>query len=290
MNCAMPAKGFAINLYSSPTDGNGGLWTFVPTFDVEGDDDSADVDFPVLNGTYRITNTVERFATRSLCDKRGTNLLNHTDETYSNDAWTVTSFEKTGGYTAKVRLKNVATNRYVGNPATNATDKLGHLVGTSSALLTLTYQPEEGDFTISGGDKRYYPIPLAAPSNSGTVGSAENAIRPSGTGWKFIPVTVLKFNCRNQNGDYLASYTYSCPTSELSNPTFPTIDGYTLQSFTIDTDGTTYNLVYTDGSSSGITSVAAPTTSKTIYDLQGRRLSHIVQKGIYIHNGKKVKK
>ncbi len=53
MNCAMPAKGFAINLYNGPTDGNGGLWTFVPTFDVEGGDDSAVVDFPALNGISR---------------------------------------------------------------------------------------------------------------------------------------------------------------------------------------------------------------------------------------------
>ena len=69
MNCAMPAKGFAINLYSSPTDGNGGLWTFVPTFDAEGGDDSAEVDFPsstalIASRTPSNASPHARFATK----------------------------------------------------------------------------------------------------------------------------------------------------------------------------------------------------------------------------------
>lgn len=291
MNCAMPARSFAVNLYSNPSDGNGGQWTFVPTFESEGGDPGEydEADFPVLNGTYRITNTVNRFATRSLCDVKSKSTLTHTDQLYSDDAWTVTSFEKIDGKTAKIRLKNAGTNRYVGNPTGSAIDKIGTLVGTSSALLTLTFQPEEGDFTIAGNSKTYYPISTASTTNPGTVAAAENAIRPSGTGWKFTPVKVLKFICRDQNDKSLATYTYSCPVSELDNPLFPTFEGYTLKSFTIDSDGTTYRLVYSDEAlgiaDNLITHHSSP--QHGIYDLHGRRLSRITQKGIYIVDGVK---
>ena len=155
MNCAMPGRNYTVNLYSDPGSGSGGLWTFEPTFEIESD--PVEVDFPVLNGTYRITNTVERFATRSLCDVAGAATLTHTDDAYSNDAWTVTAIT-TDGLTAKIRLKNVGTGRFVGSPQGNTIDRVGNLVGTGNTELTITYQPEEGDFTISGNNMRYFPI------------------------------------------------------------------------------------------------------------------------------------
>lgn len=343
MNCAMPAKGFAINLYSDPEDGSGGLWIFVPTFEVQPttadlqreaatilsqvktyasgsqrapglfslesiealqslvanpdgttreqwqnalDEARNSLVFPELNGVFRITNTIERFATRSIRDVKSASSLSHTDNIYANDAWTVSAFDSRDGFTAKVRLKNVETSRFVGSPGSTAVDKIGNIVGTASTLLTLTYQPAEGDFTITGGGKIYYPVSSTAPSNRNAMAASENAIRPTGTGWKFTPVTVLKYICTNQDGKSLANYTYSCPNSELDNPLFPTFDGYTLQNFTIDDDGTTYRLVYSDGSS-GITNATVPTAPKGIYDLQGRRLSRITKKGVYIVDGVK---
>ena len=218
---------------------------------------------------------------------KGSSSRSHSDDLFTTDAWTVSVFDSRDGFTAKVRLKNVETNRYVGSPGSTAVDKIGNIVGTGSTLLTLTYQPAEGDFTITGGGKIYYPVSSTAPSNKNAVAASENAIRPTGTGWKFIPVTVLKYICTDQDGKSLANYTYSCPTSELGNPLFPTFDGYQLQNVTIDDDGTTYRLVYSDNSS-GITNATVPTAPQGIFDLQGRRLSRVTKKGVYIVDGVKM--
>ena len=228
MNCAMPGRNYTVNLYSDPKSGSGGLWTFDPTFDI--DVDPVEVDFPVLNGTYRITNTVERFATRSLCDTKDASTLTHTDDAYANDAWTVTSVTSEGN-TAKIRLKNVGTGRFVGGPTGNAIDKIGNLVGTANTELTLTYQPEEDDFTISGNNMRYYPISTTAPSNAGAVAANSGAIRPQGTGWKFTPVRVLTLTCIDE-GTNATMETFVCSRSdeELADPLhLPQFRGFTYQ-------------------------------------------------------------
>ncbi len=285
MNCAMPARGYTVNLYNNPADGNGGLWTFVPTFFVEAttadlqaeartilstaqtyeeeserlpglfgyeeidalqtlvnnpegvsretflaalDAAKASLVFPELGSTYRVTNTLERFAECSLCDVKGNTYLTHTADTYTADAWTVTTLTARNGLTARVRLKNVATARFVGAPASSATGNLGNLVGTSSTLLTLTYLPAEGDFVIASSDMNYYPVPTTAPSNPGTIAASSSAIRPMGTGWKFTPVRVLTLICVNEADEsVLDTYTCSRSEEELSNPlTYPEFRGY----------------------------------------------------------------
>lgn len=289
MNCAMPAKGYAVNLYSNPADGSGGLWTFVPTFEVEAsvadlqaearqilstaqtyEDENqrapglfpfetidaletlvanpagktreqwqAAIDaakdglvFPELNGTYRVSNTVGDFLGRSLCDVTGAKYLTHTDETYASDAWTVTTVTARSGFTARLRLKNTGTGRFVGSPASSATDRLGNLVGTASTLLTITYNPSEGDFSITGSDMLYYPISATAPSNPATVAAASGAIRPQGTGWQFVPVRALMLTCVDQaGGTTLGTYTCSRTEAELANPLdLPQFRGFTYQS------------------------------------------------------------
>ena len=287
MNCAMSVNKYTVNLYNYPSSGNGGLWTFVPTFEVEVSTEDlraeaaafveqartyvdeeerapglfayepvaaleallatpsgvtreqfqtaleaakASLVFPELNGTYRITNTTESFLGRSLCDITGASYLTHTDNAYANDAWTVTSFSNREGYTAKLRLKNVGTARFVGSPAGSATGNLGNLVGTQTTQLTITYLPDEGDFVIVGSDMRYYPISHTSASNPATIAASASAIRPQGTGWQFVPVSVLTLTCVNEaDGTTLGTYTCSRSKEELDGQLkMPQIRGFQL--------------------------------------------------------------
>ena len=246
--------------------------------------------FPIRSNTYRFVNTVEGFENIAIVDVRGNTYLTHSDDPWANDAWIIRNIGFIDGYSAKMRIQNVASSRYIGPPAANATGRLGNLVGTTNEMITLTYMPSEGDFTIkSSNNLTYYPIDKTGPSNGGTIASSESAIRPQGTGWRLIPVTVLTYECTDQDGGNLGTFTYSCPNNQLDNPMMPTFDGYQLLKAEVQTDGTTYKLHYTNDPT-GIGTIKAQPVRQGLYDLQGRRLHKMPKKGIFILNGVKIKK
>ena len=188
-------------------------------------------------------------------------------------------------------ISATARGRYVGSPASSATGRLGNLVNMVTGYITLTYNPEEGDFIItnvatsSSAPLRYYPISINSTSNPGTIGSAADAIRPQGTGWLPKAVRLFTYNCITTEGTNLGQMYYSCPMEETATPATPEFDGLYLTS-KVNTSGNTYNLIYSDQP----TGISATTLGKNhngvTYDLQGRRVNKM-GKGIYVINGKK---
>jgi len=241
VNCAMF---YAVNLYASPSDGQGGYWTFVPTFDdstatVESlleeaatllsncstytsidearpgqfsaslaealrtlinaagepsaetlsaalDTLKASMALPVVFESYRVVNTTDNYLGQSLCNDSTASLL-HSGLSDARNQWVVKSLNRVEDYSCDIVLCNAATHTFVGAPASSATGRLGNLVGSTSAQVRLTYQPEEGDFTLSSNDYLYYPIDSTSASYPSTVAAAQGAIRPQGTGWLLMP-------------------------------------------------------------------------------------------------------
>ena len=100
---------------------------------------------------------------------------------------------------------------------------------------------------------------------------------------------MLTYECTDQDGGNLGTFTYSCPNSQLDNPMMPTFDGYQLLKAEVQPDGTTYKLHYTNDPT-GIGTIKAQPVRQGLYDLQGRRLHKMPKKGIFILNGVKIKK
>lgn len=243
--------------------------------------------FPEKSQTYLIVNSTKEYAGEAICDVRSASYLNHSDEPFADNAWTIKSIGQFEGFTAVCYIQNPTTKRYVGKPADSATGKLGNLVGTSSGILKLEYLPAEGDFILSSSDMKYYPISARSTSNPGTVAAAAGALRPQGTGWTFVPAKVLTYDCKDTDGKSLGTFNYTCPLADLADPLLPTFEGYTVEKIDIATDGVTYTITYTNGAV-GLKTIETSAAQRGTYDLQGRRLQRIPQKGVYIVNGVKV--
>ena len=124
--------------------------------------------------------------------------------------------------------------------------------------------------------------------------------------WNIATFAPLEFAIETRTGTAVASTTYT-PTVNIGNAANNGFSGVTEQTFEFDitTQGDYVIAVYSAASgwsdgmvgslilsakSYGTTSVEAMRQSATptkIYDLQGRRLTRLPQKGIYIQNGKK---
>ena len=243
---------------------------------------------PEVGQTYRIVNSTREYWGEALVDKSLNTVIKHSDSPWDNDAWVAKIVSNVEGLRFNIYWQNKITSHYVGAPNTTTIEKLGNLVNTYSSSLTLTYQPKEGDFTISHNDMLYYPIDHTSVSNPSTIAAATGAKRPQGTGWSMIPVVVLTYVCTTEGGESLGTLSYSCPYTELSQPLMPTFDGYQLKEITVDDDGTTYRLVFT-ATETAILSTQATPCRMGIYDLQGRPLRHLPhQRGIYLVNGVKM--
>lgn len=112
-----------------------------------------------------------------------------------------------------------------------------------------------------------------------------------------MPYYTVTINCTDTENTVLGTSTVLVPAGQAYPIVLPPFEGYTLKSATGNENygGTvegfvTVNAVYESKKMVGITeaetSVGAKATS--IYDLQGRRLNSISQRGIYIINGQKV--
>lgn len=110
------------------------------------------------------------------------------------------------------------------------------------------------------------------------------------------PFFTLEINCRTEGGKVLSSSSQLLAAGEKMALTLPTFEGYVLKSTTgnegftgVMDDFYTVEAIYAP-ISEGITSpTLSPdnASSRSIYDLQGRRLRGISHPGIYIVNGKK---
>ena len=233
LNSSMAGQGMAVNLWTNAADGSGGHWEFQPLFEI--DDTPAVQGFEWLKegSTYAFRNAVKEGL--SLADTKKATSLTYAEDRWANDAWEVIKSVINADSTQTVRLKNVGTKRYIAAPASNATSRIGHIVGIGATAtdIVISLNPE-GDFTLMAGGKNFYPVSTTSPAYAGAIsaGNTDNstglAIRPQGAAWKIEEVKVVTYTCEDEQGNALGTFTCSEPIGdETFTPVLPEIKNHT---------------------------------------------------------------
>ena len=193
---------------------------------------------PKNGQVYVVRNTVEGHAGAMLADAGQQQGLIHSNTGQNaNNGWEVvnaSAFDTKGG-TMTVQLRNVTTHRFVGQPETQKVERFGFPVTMSKtpAKITLTYAPKTKDFTLASGGKFLFPVSASAPQLQGRVSSGsgvdgENAVRPQGTGWEFVPARAVTYRCVTTDGKELQTITEYLPT-DATQVTVPQFKGYKVK-------------------------------------------------------------
>ena len=187
---------------------------------------------------YVVRNTVEGHTGAMLADDGQQQGLIHSHSGQNtNNGWEVvnaSAFDTKGG-TMTVQLRNVTTQRFVGEPETQKVERFGFPVTMSKtpAKITLTYAPKTKDFTLASGGKFLFPVSASAPQLQGRVSSGsgvggDNAVRPQGTGWEFVPARAVTYRCVTTDGKELQTITEYLPT-DATQVTVPQFKGYKVK-------------------------------------------------------------
>ncbi len=187
---------------------------------------------------YVVRNTVEGHTGAMLADDGQQQGLVHTHSAQnSNNGWEVvnaSAFDTKGG-TMTLQLRNVTTQRFVGQPETQKVERFGFpvLMSKTPAKITLTYAPKTKDFTLASGGKFLFPVSASAPQLQGRVSSGsgvggDNAVRPQGTGWEFVPARAVTYRCVTTDGKELQTITEYIPTN-ATEVTVPQFKGYKMK-------------------------------------------------------------
>ena len=258
-NASMPGQGQAVNLYSDPAGGNGGLWLFVggkKVTDVANPTVQAPASLPKAGQVYLLRNTVDGFKGTMLADKTGAAELTHTAQLdNSNNAWELVdaSAFNTAGGTFTFRLRNAATGRFVGTPAAKKIERYAFPVSVnkSGATLTATYHPATADYSLSLSGKTLFPIAAESHAYPGVISSgsstgAPDAVRPQGTGWQFVAAHSLTIQCVDTKGNPISTVVRYVPVDDRTLVA-PQLPGYRLQSVlpTLDAGDTPLTLTLT---------------------------------------------
>ena len=193
---------------------------------------------PKNGQVYVVRNTVEGHAGAMLADDGQQQGLIHSNTGQNaNNGWEVvnaSAFDTKGG-TMTVQLRNVTTQRFVGQPETQKVERFGFPVTMSKtpAKITLTYAPKTKDFTLASGGKFLFPVSSSAPQLQGRVSSGsgvdgDNAVRPQGTGWEFVPARAVTYRCVTTDGKELQTITEYLPT-DATQVTVPQFKGYKVK-------------------------------------------------------------
>ena len=196
---------------------------------------------PKNGQVYVVRNTVEGHAGAMLADDGQQQGLVHSNTGQNaNNGWEVlnaSAFDTKGG-TMTVQLRNVTTQRFVGQPETQKVKRFGFPVTMSKnpAKITLTYAPKTKDFTLASGGKFLFPVSASAPQLQGRVSSGsgidgvggDNAVRPQGTGWEFVPARAVTYRCVTTDGKELQTITEYLPT-DATQVTVPQFKGYKVK-------------------------------------------------------------
>lgn len=193
---------------------------------------------PKNGQVYVVRNTVEGHAGAMLADDGQQQGLVHSNTGQNaNNGWEVlnaSAFDTKGG-TMTVQLRNVTTQRFVGQPETQKVKRFGFPVTMSKnpAKITLTYAPKTKDFTLASGGKFLFPVSASAPQLQGRVSSGsgvdgDNAVRPQGTGWEFVPARAVTYRCVTTDGKELQTITECLPT-DATQVTVPQFKGYKVK-------------------------------------------------------------
>ncbi len=202
MNASMSGQGYAVNLYSDPTSGNGGIWTLVPEGEgIVADDSDFDAvlwgSLPMLaeNDTIRLTCAVEGKQDIVINDETGQSYLRYTTDGYDNSRWValnVSTMDST--YTQTCQLYNPDTKRYISSSTSSQIDKIGYPVKVAAAkvfagTVSVTYQPETEDYQLVLNGYNFYPVSATSTQQASTICSGSTvtddsqAIRPQGAAW-----------------------------------------------------------------------------------------------------------
>lgn len=193
---------------------------------------------PKNGQVYVVRNTVEGHAGAMLADAGQQQGLIHSNTGQNaNNGWEVvnaSAFDTKGG-TMTGQLRNVTTQRFVGQPETQKVERFGFPVTMSKtpAKITLTYAPKTKDFTLASGGKFLFPVSASAPQLQGRVSSGsgvdgDNAVRPQGTGWEFVPARAVTYRCVTTDGKELQTITEYLPT-DATQVTVPQFKGYKVK-------------------------------------------------------------
>ena len=193
---------------------------------------------PKNGQVYVVRNTVEGHAGAMLADAGQQQGLIHSNTGQNaNNGWEVvnaSAFDTKGG-TMTVQLRNVTTQRFVGQPETQKVERFGFpvMMSKTPAKITLTYAPKTKDFTLASGGKFLFPVSASAPQLQGRVSSGsgvggENAVRPQGTGWEFVPARAVTYRCVTTDGKELQTITEYLPT-DATQVTVPQFKGYKVK-------------------------------------------------------------
>ena len=187
---------------------------------------------------YVVRNTVEGHTGAMLADDGQQQGLVHThfaqNSNNGREVLNASAFDTKGG-TMTVQLRNVTTQRFVGQPETQKVERFGFPVTMSKtpAKITLTYAPKTKDFTLASGGKFLFPVSSSAPQLQGRVSSGsgvdgDNAVRPQGTGWEFVPARAVTYRCVTTDGKELQTITEYIPTN-ATEVTVPQFKGYKVK-------------------------------------------------------------
>ena len=129
----------------------------------------------------------------------------------------------------------MTTQRFVGQPETQKVERFGFPVTMSKtpAKITLTYAPKTKDFTLASGGKFLFPVSASAPQLQGRVSSGsgvdgDNAVRPQGTGWEFVPARAVTYRCVTTDGKELQTITEYL-SIDATQVTVPQFKGYKVK-------------------------------------------------------------
>lgn len=252
LNSSMGGQGLAVNLYSNPNDGNGGCWEFSPKEDYGGGSSTKPVTFDYLEEgkTYMLTNAVEGFESITLSDDNSGNSLKANNNAFANNAWTVEASTINADGSQTVKVKNVATGRYINSLGAYA-DRVGCPVNmgnaTADANVTISYVKNYDDLRIKVGGKSLFAVPSGVANAGATTGAgvSYDAARNQGAEWTATEVKVVTLNCQDDKGVNLGTFKRSVPVSvtEITGDLCPTFKNTAVEHIEADGDNT-YNVTY----------------------------------------------
>lgn len=210
LNASVQGQGYSVNLWSNPTDGNGGLWTFVQA------ESKATVydrfEYLQKDQYVILTNATEGFDNQTLADKAVGKYLQWTDKVGTAYApcyiWKVTETQENEDNTQTIKLQNIGTKRYIGNPVANNLANIGkpiQMTESTASNIRITYHKGTNDFTVSANGLNLFPIPMKSDVQPGIV-SGGTPIRPQGNAWSIKKVEPIHVKCVDTDGKTITEY------------------------------------------------------------------------------------
>lgn len=209
--------------------------------------------------TYRFSNTQEGKENIAIADSNKDIYLRHAATPWSNDAWEVTTQEVGADWTQSVTLRNAATGRFIATRASGRTDRIGYPVSTGAegGKVVVSFNAGEDDYFLALDGKSMFPIPEGSGSYPGVISSGStthddrDATRMNGNGWRVQEVRVVTYNCTDEAGNALGSFSRSCLPGEEATAIVPEIKNHELVNATEEGDVVT--VVYRRSSYSIVT-------------------------------------